>query len=291
MEFKCYDNPVSRIWNAISMKCQPDVNMSLAHGFQIVYNKMLSLKSDVASKQDVLISGTNIKTINDESLLGSGNIAITAGAVDSVNGKTGAVVLNDEDIKTSFSWADTVSDALDDLNRTKADIVSPTFTGTPKAPTASSTTSNTQIATTAFVKSVTNDKQDKLVSGTNIKTVNGNSLLGSGNITISGGSTPDFQILEFEVPINVALTSQEATIETLENITEDGYLELGIVGTSFTSDGSGTTPEEYMNVNSVYFKKVGPNTYNSLIVNVQNLSNDGTFFSGTVYVQILYVGV
>lgn len=31
-------------------------------------------------------------------------------------------------------------------------------------------------------------KQDKLVSGTNIKTVNGNSLLGSGDITIEGGS-------------------------------------------------------------------------------------------------------
>lgn len=29
-------------------------------------------------------------------------------------------------------------------------------------------------------------KQDTLVSGTNIKTVNGNSLLGSGDITISG---------------------------------------------------------------------------------------------------------
>jgi hypothetical protein len=32
-----------------------------------------------------------------------------------------------------------------------------------------------------------NSKQDALVSGTNIKTVNGNSLLGSGNLTISGG--------------------------------------------------------------------------------------------------------
>ena len=31
-------------------------------------------------------------------------------------------------------------------------------------------------------------KQDTLVSGTSIKTINGNSLLGSGNITISGGS-------------------------------------------------------------------------------------------------------
>lgn len=32
------------------------------------------------------------------------------------------------------------------------------------------------------------NKQDKLVSGTNIKTINGYSLLGSGNITIEGGS-------------------------------------------------------------------------------------------------------
>lgn len=34
-----------------------------------------------------------------------------------------------------------------------------------------------------------NGKQDKLVSGTNIKTINGTSILGSGDITISGGSS------------------------------------------------------------------------------------------------------
>ena len=32
------------------------------------------------------------------------------------------------------------------------------------------------------------NKQDKLISGTNIKTINGTSILGSGNITIEGGS-------------------------------------------------------------------------------------------------------
>lgn len=42
----------------------------------------------------------------------------------------------------------------------------------------SSTAVNTLVAT----------KQDTLVSGTNIKTINGNSVLGSGNITITGGS-------------------------------------------------------------------------------------------------------
>ena len=36
---------------------------------------------------------------------------------------------------------------------------------------------------------IVNNKQDKLISGTNIKTINGNSLLGSGNITIEGGGS------------------------------------------------------------------------------------------------------
>lgn len=34
-----------------------------------------------------------------------------------------------------------------------------------------------------------NNKQDKLISGTNIKSINGQSILGSGNITISGGDS------------------------------------------------------------------------------------------------------
>lgn len=35
---------------------------------------------DISGKQDVLVSGTNIKTINNESILGSGNITIQSGA-------------------------------------------------------------------------------------------------------------------------------------------------------------------------------------------------------------------
>ena len=38
--------------------------------------------TDLASKQDTLVSGTNIKTINNESLLGSGNITIEGGGSD-----------------------------------------------------------------------------------------------------------------------------------------------------------------------------------------------------------------
>lgn len=38
------------------------------------------------------------------------------------------------------------------------------------------------------VNEIVDDKQDTLVSGTNIKTINNQSLLGSGNIDIQGGA-------------------------------------------------------------------------------------------------------
>lgn len=45
-----------------------------------------------------------------------------------------------------------------------------------------------QISLTATIAAL-DDKQDTLVSGTNIKTVNGTSLLGSGDVVISGGGS------------------------------------------------------------------------------------------------------
>lgn len=55
------------------------------------------------SRQETLVSGTNIKTINNNSLLGSGDITI-GGAVDSVNGKTGTVVLDADDVGAMSKW-------------------------------------------------------------------------------------------------------------------------------------------------------------------------------------------
>jgi hypothetical protein len=52
---------------------------------------------DISGKQDTLVSGTSIKTVNSTSLLGSGDIVI-GGAVDSVNTQTGVVVLDTDDV-------------------------------------------------------------------------------------------------------------------------------------------------------------------------------------------------
>ena len=48
-------------------------------------------------------------------------------------------------------------------------------------------TADTVIHVTSAEKAAWNGKQDALVSGTNIKTINGESILGEGNITIQGG--------------------------------------------------------------------------------------------------------
>jgi hypothetical protein len=85
------------------------------------------------TKQDELVSGTNIKTIEGQSLIGPGNIDLTKSDVGLGN------VDNTSDVNKPISSA-------------------------------------TQTALNA--------KQDTLVSGTNIKTIEGQSILGSGNIDL-----------------------------------------------------------------------------------------------------------
>lgn len=69
---------------------------------------------------------------------------------------------------------------------TDGGIATTTYYGVTKLSSATNSTSTALAATASAVKAaydLANGKQDALVSGTNIKTVNGNSLLGSGDIT------------------------------------------------------------------------------------------------------------
>lgn len=89
-----------------------------------------------SSKQDCLVSGTTIKTVNGTSVLGSGDIVISGG--------------------TTYTAGTGIAIAANSIC-----VLS---------------TCNTKW----------NNKQDALVSGTNIKTVNGQSITGAGDIVISG---------------------------------------------------------------------------------------------------------
>ena len=90
-------------------------------------------------------------------------------------------------------------------------------------------------------------KQDKLVSGTNIKTINGISLLGDGNIAItssggsSGGSTPNYGIIADGVTDNSAII-RNALTQTNYLILPSGKIYLASTidlesGTTVTSLG------------------------------------------------------
>ena len=235
----------------------------------------------VASKQDTLVSGTNIKTINGQTLLGEGNIEIQGGGtitVDSelsttsenpvqnkvitnaINGKQDAgdyalkseipdtselatkeelaakldtATYNSEkanfalkselpDTSTLATKSEVTSGLATKLNVATYNADKPTFALKTEIPDISGLATKTELsgkldtaiynsekasfetkenaAATYQVKgdyattAQLNSKQDTLVSGTNIKTINGNSLLGEGDITIQAGGTVDTEM-------------------------------------------------------------------------------------------------
>ena len=182
-----------------------------------------NISGELAGKQDTLVSGTNIKTINGNSILGSGNLVIESGSGDyndltnkpSINSVSlvGNKTLDDLDIQSKITAVNkipysNISDTPDLTYYAKLDELN-TFehTQTIKTQMYSGLVLENGDDSSEFVNlgydgfrknninfawgdiaTITdvNAKQDTLVSGSNIKTVNGNSLLGSGDIEIAG---------------------------------------------------------------------------------------------------------
>jgi hypothetical protein len=148
---------------------------------------------------------------------GSIYIYITSGAVDSVAGKTGVVTLVKDDVGLNFvdntsDLSKPISTAVQSALDLKAPLNSPSlvtpdigvatgtsFNGitglsstTPNMDGIANIGSSTTVALADHTHPSDTSKQDTLVSGTNIKTINGNSLLGSGDINISSGTNNVF---------------------------------------------------------------------------------------------------
>lgn len=125
---------------------------------------------DLTTKQDTLVSGENIMTINGNSILGSGNMEIQTGGG---GGTTDYTQLSN-----------------------KPSINGTTLEGNVTLPTMSDL----------------DNKQDILVSGTNIATINGNNLLEGGNIEIQTGGTSDYTQLSNKPSINGQTLEGDITI-------------------------------------------------------------------------------
>jgi len=225
-----------------------------------------AITAATSTKQDQLVSGTNIKTINNESILGEGNIdiqgggggtvesVITSGSTNAVESKAiwsattfnksvlltfngvystnypnGCTKLNVEvvgnDVSTMTFYNDdqnlgkitithfgsiavynSFNGASYEISGTTVLITYPTVTSVTKISMDNGKYVYTAVVEGAWVNENTymkpevdsiatslqnniNSKQDTLVSGTNIKTINNESILGSGNIDIQGGGS------------------------------------------------------------------------------------------------------
>jgi hypothetical protein len=139
------------------------------------FDRQADLQTSLGSKQDTLVSGTTIKTINGASVLGSGNLVIGGAATwGSISGMLSAQT----DLQAAL---DAKADDLgsDDNYVTDAEKV--------KLSNMSGTNSGDN-AVNSLYSGLAASKQDTLVSATNIKTINGASVLGSGDLTVSGSA-------------------------------------------------------------------------------------------------------
>ena len=124
-----------------------------------------SVETAMNDKQDLLVSGTNIKTINNQSILGEGNIEIS-----------------------------------DYYTKTEADEIF-----------ATTTQVNHQAADISALETDMRGKQATLVSGENIKTINSESILGTGDIQINGVSEEQAQEIA-KIPTLETELAQKANV-------------------------------------------------------------------------------
>ena len=168
--------------------------LPVTHERAVLDNEGNTLEVKLGQKQATLVSGQNIKTINGDSILGSGNIEVqTEITVDNV-------------------------------------------------PTAGSNNPVKSGGTYTALQG----KQDTLVSGTNIKTINGSPILGSGNIEVQTSIDVDESPTEgSDNPVSSggvydAIQSVDASIGTIKGIQSITTAQDGTLTISFT-DGNSIT--------------------------------------------------
>ena len=163
-------------------------------------NKPVSSATQTAldAKQATLVSGTNIKTINGSTVLGSGNIAISSAVA--WGGITGTLSTQ-TDLQTALDGKVDENAAITGATKTKitydakglvtagADLsASDMPSGIDATKISTGSISNAEFdylnGLTDNIQTQFTGKQDTLVSATNIKTINSTSVLGSGNIAV-----------------------------------------------------------------------------------------------------------
>lgn len=264
-------------------------------------NKIDSLDKEMATKQDLLVSGTNIKTINSQSLLGEGNIEIESGSnipflfINSITHLSGdfAAVKNAIANKTPFELYYVNILGYGDIAAPEVCFVSgeniqATFHF--ESTTANHTVVQTTITPTGVSANTSyHSYQKQLVSGTNIKTINGQDILGSGNLDISGGTT-DYnqltnkpQINSVELSGNKSLEDLGVPTKTSELTNDSGFLtSIPDEYVTETELNAGLGNKQDTLVSGTNIKTVnGESLLGSGNIDIESVSNPVTYGSGT----------
>lgn len=137
-----------------------------------------------------------------------------------------------------FTATSTATSTLPRLESTVADFVNLCIGGDCKNawPSLGSASWGSIIGTLSAqtdLQNALNAKQDTLVSGTNIKTINGSSVLGSGNLTISGGGSGNVSTSTGETAGNLAYwTSTNGTPALLGKVATSSLTASGLLSLS-----------------------------------------------------------
>lgn len=224
----------------------------------------ITISENATTKEDVL---TEFSALSNVATGGGGSGE--GGAVNSVNGQTGDVVLTASNVG-AYSKAQTDNLLIEKANTGDLEALEG------EVDTLTTSVGNVQLKADenaekigdldvemGEVKTSLNGKQSTLVSGTNIKTINGESVLGSGNIVIEGGSgggatyaagdgidissdntisvddtiarvsaLPDMNLYVLKSVYDAKVTELETAISNLRTAVEQLQTSLGNIGTA-----------------------------------------------------------
>jgi len=176
-----------------------------------------SINAAVSGKQDTLVSGTNIKTINNESLLGSGNITIQGGGanvVELTQAQYDALATKDPDTFYIITDA-TEIDANNFYLKTQTSSSTQIAAALQAKADASTTSSATQISDALA------GKQNTLTAGTGISITNDVISVtggGGGSYTAGRGISISNDQISLDVPVYKADWIGSSAVIGLDNI-------------------------------------------------------------------------
>jgi len=151
--------------------------------FSVVAGANVTLTPDAASDSLTIAATVPTKTselTNDSGYITSADVPEGAAASTTTPKMDGTATVGTE---TAFARGDHVHPT----DSSRAPLASPTFTGTPAAPTADAGTNTTQLATTAFVQTAISGKQNTLTFDSEPTSGSSNPVTSGGLYTTLGG--------------------------------------------------------------------------------------------------------